>query len=47
MRIAPSEGDSAEVTSFRDSTGNRLQARAHDDETCSDNTDIHLYYGDC
>ncbi len=33
MRIVLCEEDSAEVTPFRDSTGNRLQARAHDEDT--------------
>lgn len=32
---------------FQDSAANRYQDRAHDDKTCSDDTHIHLDYGDC
>ena len=39
-------GNSREVAPFNDILANGLQARAHDNQTCGDDTNIHFDYGD-
>lgn len=46
MGIVPCGGESAEIAPLQNGIADSFQARAHDDQTCGDDTDILFDYGD-